>query len=140
MISKLLTFSLLAASGLAIPVEVDIEKRIDCPSVHIFGARGTTVPPGYGLTSTVINDLLSSYSGSTSEAISYPACGGQASCGGASYSSSVAQGIKAVASAVNSYNTKCPSTKLVLIGYSQVSYIPSVIQNKRPTSYHTLGW
>jgi acetylxylan esterase len=32
----------------------------------------------------------------------------------------VAQGIAAVASAVNSYNSQCPSTKLVLVGYSQV--------------------
>jgi hypothetical protein len=68
-----------------------------------------------------VNSILSAYSGSTSEAISYPACGGQSSCGGVSYSSSVAQGIQAVASAVNSYNSQCPQTKLVLVGYSQVS-------------------
>ncbi|KAJ5879710.1 Leucine carboxyl methyltransferase eukaryotic [Penicillium solitum] len=119
MVSKILTFSLLAGSTLAVPVEVEIEKRIDCPGVHIFGARETTVSPGYGSSSTVVNGLLSAYSGSTAEAISYPACGGQASCGSVSYSSSVSQGIAAVASAVNSYNTQCPSTKLVLVGYSQ---------------------
>jgi hypothetical protein len=123
MISNILTFSLLAGSALAVPVESDIEKRIDCPSVHIFGARETSVSPGYGSSSTVVNGLLSAYSGSTAEAISYPACGGQSSCGGVSYSNSVAQGIAAVASAVNSYNKQCPSTKLVLVGYSQVSYI-----------------
>lgn len=33
---------------------------------------------------------------------------------------SVVQGVAAVAAAVNSYNTQCPSTKLVLVGYSQV--------------------
>ncbi|KAJ6156427.1 Leucine carboxyl methyltransferase eukaryotic [Penicillium chrysogenum] len=119
MISNILTFSLLAGSALAVPVESDIEKRIDCPSVHIFGARETSVSPGYGSSSTVVNGLLSAYSGSTAEAISYPACGGQSSCGGVSYSNSVAQGIAAVASAVNSYNKQCPSTKLVLVGYSQ---------------------
>ncbi|KAJ6191096.1 Leucine carboxyl methyltransferase eukaryotic [Penicillium mononematosum] len=119
MISNILTFSLLAGSALAVPAEPDIEKRVDCPSVHIFGARETTVSPGYGSSSTVVNGLLSAYSGSTAEAISYPACGGQSSCGGVSYSNSVAQGIAAVASAVNSYNKQCPSTKLVLVGYSQ---------------------
>ncbi|CAG8165564.1 unnamed protein product [Penicillium nalgiovense] len=119
MISNILTFSLLAGSAFAVPVESDIEKRIDCPGVHIFGARETTVSPGYGSSSTVVNGLLSAYSGSTAEAISYPACGGQASCGSVSYSNSVAQGIAAVASAVNSYNKQCPSTKLVLVGYSQ---------------------
>ncbi|KXG50700.1 Cutinase [Penicillium griseofulvum] len=118
MVSKILTFSLLAGA-LAVPVEVDIEKRIDCPSIHIFGARGTTEPPGYGASNTVVNGLLSAYPGSTAEAINYPACGGQASCGGLSYSGSIAQGIAAVASAVNAYNKQCPSTKLVLTGYSQ---------------------
>ncbi|KAJ5500784.1 Leucine carboxyl methyltransferase eukaryotic [Penicillium expansum] len=119
MISKILTFTLLAGSALAVPVEVDIEKRINCPGLHIFGARETTASPGYGSSNTVVNGLLSAYSGSTAEAISYPACGGQSSCGSVSYSNSVAQGIAAVASAVNSYNTQCPSTKLVLVGYSQ---------------------
>jgi acetylxylan esterase len=65
--------------------------------------------------------VLGAHSGSTAEAIVYPACGGQASCGGVSYANSVQQGVKAVASAVNSFNTRCPNTKLVLVGYSQVS-------------------
>ncbi|KAF9889036.1 hypothetical protein FE257_008013 [Aspergillus nanangensis] len=90
-----------------------------CPQVHVFGARETTVSPGYGSSSTVVNAVLNAYSGSTAEAISYPACGGQSSCGGVSYSASVAAGIDAVASAVNAFNTKCPSTSLVLVGYSQ---------------------
>lgn len=49
----------------------------------------------------------------------YPACGGQSSCGGVSYDSSATQGTAAVVSAVNSLNSRCPSTKIVLIGYSQ---------------------
>jgi hypothetical protein len=57
-----------------------------------------------------------------------------------SYSNSVAQGIAAVASAVNSYNKQCPSTKLVLVGYSQVSYIHAAMRNEGPTSYNTSGW
>ncbi|KAJ5117109.1 hypothetical protein N7448_004058 [Penicillium atrosanguineum] len=119
MLSNLVALSLLVSSSLAIPLDVDLEKRQSCPGVHVFGARGTTVPPGYGLTITIVNEVLSAYPGSTSEAISYPACGGQSSCGGASYSSSVSQGIQAVASAVNSFNSKCPQTKLILVGYSQ---------------------
>jgi acetylxylan esterase len=122
MLFNLIALSSLFGSILATPLDLGLEKRQSCPSVHVFGARGTTVPPGYGLTITIVNEILSAYPGSTSEAITYPACGGQSSCGGASYSSSVAQGIQAVASAVNAYNSKCPQTKLVLIGYSQVSY------------------
>jgi acetylxylan esterase len=117
-----LALFMLVSSSLAVPLDADLSKRQSCPSVHVFGARGTTVPPGYGLTITIVNEILGAYPGSTSEAISYPACGGQSSCGGASYGSSVAQGIKAVASAVNAYHSKCPQTKLVLVGYSQVSH------------------
>jgi acetylxylan esterase len=117
--SKLLTASLLGIGAVAIPLEGAMEKR-SCPAIHVFGARETTASPGYGSSSTVVNDVLSAYPGSTAEAINYPACGGQSSCGSVSYSSSVAQGIAAVASAVNSFNSQCPSTEIVLVGYSQV--------------------
>jgi acetylxylan esterase len=123
MISTKLAISLLLGSALAVPLEVDIERRQTCPSIHVFGARETTASAGYGSSSTVVNEVLSAYSGSTAEAITYPACGGQSSCGGISYSSSVAQGIQAVASAINSFNSQCPEAKIVLVGYSQVRII-----------------
>ncbi|KAJ5756278.1 Acetylxylan esterase At 0.90 angstrom resolution [Penicillium manginii] len=117
--SNLLTVSFLVGGTYATPLDGGIKGRANCPGVHVFGARETTVSPGYGSSSTVVNEVLGAYSGSTAEAISYPACGGQSSCGGVSYSSSVAQGIQAVASAVNSFNSQCPDTKLILVGYSQ---------------------
>lgn len=98
-----------------------LQSRQSCPAIHVFGARETTAPPGYGTAGVVVNLILNAYPGATSEAINYPACGGQSSCGGASYSSSVQQGVAAVTSAVNSFNTKCPNTQLVIVGYSQVS-------------------
>jgi acetylxylan esterase len=99
----------------------DLEARQSCPSIHIFGARETTVPPGYGTAGFIVNLVLNAHPGATAEAISYPACGGQVSCGGISYANSVVQGVAAVASAVNSFNTICPESQLVLVGYSQVS-------------------
>ncbi|KAF7341379.1 Acetyl xylan esterase [Mycena venus] len=90
-----------------------------CPQVHIFGARETTVPPGFGTAGPVVSSIMGAFPGSTSEAIVYPACGGQASCGGVSYASSATQGVAAVASQVNSFNSQCPNTVLVLVGYSQ---------------------
>ncbi|KAH8664764.1 catalytic core domain of acetyl xylan esterase from Trichoderma Reesei [Ilyonectria robusta] len=93
--------------------------RQSCPAIHVFGARETTVSPGYGSAGTVVNLILNAHPGATSEAITYPACGGQSSCGGISYANSVVTGTNAVASAVNSYNSRCPTTKLVLVGYSQ---------------------
>ncbi|EWC44444.1 hypothetical protein DRE_06812 [Drechslerella stenobrocha 248] len=97
----------------------NIQIRQSCPAIHVFGARETTAPVGYGTAGTVVNLILGAYPGADSEAIVYPACGGQSSCGGASYATSAFQGTAAVASAVNSYNSRCPSTQLVLVGYSQ---------------------
>lgn len=90
----------LLGQALAGPVELE-ERQSSCPNIHVFGARETTAPTGYGSSSTAVNLILNAYPGSTSEAINYPACGGQSSCGGVSYANSVVAGINAVVSAVN---------------------------------------
>ncbi|KIH91129.1 acetyl xylan esterase (Axe1) [Sporothrix brasiliensis 5110] len=92
---------------------------LTCPPVHIFAARETTAPAGYGTSKGLVDMVVRANSGATSEAIVYPACGGQSSCGGASYDSSASQGTAAVVKAVTALNTQCPDTKIVLIGYSQ---------------------
>lgn len=97
-----------------------MKRQSSCPGIHVFGARETTAGAGFGSSATVVNGILSANSGATSEAIDYPACGGQASCGGDSYSQSVQAGFAAAATAVNNFNTQCPDTQLVLVGYSQV--------------------
>lgn len=112
-------FALAAAQALLASANPVPEKRADCPGVHVFGARETTVSPGFGSSSTVVDMVTSGYSGATSEAIDYPACGGQSSCGGVSYADSAKQGVEAVVSAVNAYVEQCPSTQIVLVGYSQ---------------------
>ncbi|KAG9234431.1 carbohydrate esterase family 5 protein [Amylocarpus encephaloides] len=109
---------LLATGAIASPAALD-ERQSNCPKVHVFGARETTAPPGYGTAGTVVNLVLRAYPGSNAEAITYPACGGQGSCGGQSYGNSALAGTAAVANAVNAYNNRCPSTQLVLVGYSQ---------------------
>lgn len=96
------------------------KRQTSCPGIHVFGARETTASPGFGSSSTVVNGILSANAGATSEALDYPACGGQSSCGGASYSQSVQAGFAAAATAVNNFNTQCPDTQIVLVGYSQV--------------------
>jgi acetylxylan esterase len=116
-ITFLLGQALLATSS---PVDVEKVEKRQCPGIHVFGARETTVGPGYGSSGTVVNLVISAHPGTTSEAINYPACGGQASCGGISYANSVVQGINAVVTAVNNFHNSCPNTKLVLVGYSQV--------------------
>ncbi len=115
LVAMLLTVAtlLLVAHVLASPVE--IEERQSCPKIHIFGARETTAPAGYGTAGTVVNLVLGAFPGSTAEAIVYPACGGQSSCGGLSYGASALQGTGNVAKTVNAYNTKCPTTQIVLV-------------------------
>lgn len=51
-----------------------LESRQSCPSIHIFGARETTAPAGYGTAGVVVNLILQAFPGSTAEAIVYPAC------------------------------------------------------------------
>ncbi|TLS23858.1 hypothetical protein PpBr36_07989 [Pyricularia pennisetigena] len=110
---------LVAGLAAASPASSPLTSRQACPNVHVFGARETTVPQGYGTSQGLVNMVLQAYPGATSEAIVYPACGGQSQCGGVSYDNSASQGTAAVVSAVTSFNSRCPNTKLVVIGYSQ---------------------
>lgn len=111
----------LILAGLASATPLDIQERQSCSEIHVFGARETTAPPGYGTSEGLVQMVQQAYPGTTAEPISYPACGGQGSCGGASYDDSAQQGTSAVVSAVTSLNQRCPDTKIVLIGYSQVN-------------------
>ncbi|CAG8956356.1 hypothetical protein HYFRA_00003737 [Hymenoscyphus fraxineus] len=110
---------LLAGGALASPAAPLEERQANCPKVHVFGARETTAPVGFGTAGVVVDLVLGAFPGATKEAIVYPACGGQASCGGKAYGDSALAGTAAVAKAVNDFNTKCPTTQLVLVGYSQ---------------------
>lgn len=103
---------LLVGSSMAAP----LEKRA-CPNIHIFGARETTAPAGYGSAGTVVNLILNAHPGSTAEVINYPAAGGD------SYASSVQAGVKAVTNQINSFAASCPNTQLVYVGYSQGAQI-----------------
>ena len=112
-------FFMLLEQAFASPIDVPAVDKRSCSAIHLFGARETTVAQGYGTSATFIDLIIGAHSGATSEAIVYPACGGQASCGDVSYASSVQQGVAAVASQVNSYNSQCPDAILILVGYSQ---------------------
>jgi cutinase len=117
---------------------VTFEKRQSCPKVYTFGARETTVSPGYGTAGGLVNQIKSAFPGSGSEPIVYPACGGQPKCGGASYDSSQMQGTAAVVNAVTAYNKKCPNTQIILVGYSQVRLKTTKRASRRV--YSQQGW
>lgn len=107
-------------AGLASSTPLDLQERQSCPGVYVFGARETTVGPGYGTSQGLVNMVVQAYPGAGSEPITYPACGGQSSCGGVSYDQSATQGTAAVVKAVTDLNARCPDTKIALVGYSQV--------------------
>lgn len=90
-------------------------RRQNCPNYHVFGARETTAPPGFGSASTVVNLVQQANAGGTSEVIEYPAAGGNV------YAASVAAGVIAVANQTAAFNQMCPESKIVMVGYSQVS-------------------
>ncbi|KAI1209018.1 carbohydrate esterase family 5 protein [Annulohypoxylon truncatum] len=92
-------------------------RRANCPNIHIFGARETTAPPGFGSASTVVDLVMNANDGATSESIVYPAAGGN------EYASSVSSGILAVANQTNTFNQMCPDSKIVVVGYSQGAQI-----------------
>ncbi|KAL2193973.1 acetyl xylan esterase [Corynascus similis CBS 632.67] len=116
---KVATVAVPVLAGVASANPVDVSARQSCPEIHVFGARETTAPAGFGTSGGLVNMVTQAYPGATSEAINYPACGGQSQCGGVSYDQSAQQGTAAVVSAVTSLNQRCPDTKIVLIGYSQ---------------------
>lgn len=91
-------------------------RQNDCPPLHVLGSRETTAPPGFGSAQGVVDSIVKANEGATSEAIIYPAAGGS----NAEYASSVTAGIRAVVSQTMNFRLACPSTRMVLVGYSQV--------------------
>jgi len=90
-----------------------------CPLVHVFGARETLVPSGFGSAGLVVQLVQDAFPNSTSEVIDYPAAGKTPD----EYAASVADGIKAIVSQVTTFSQACPETQLVMVGYSQGSQI-----------------
>ncbi|MBE3046189.1 cutinase family protein [Candidatus Bathyarchaeota archaeon] len=123
---------LLATGALASP---HTPRQAACPPLHVFGARETTAPAGFGTSGAVVDAIVQAHPGATSEAIDYPACGGDASCGGVAYDQSAQQGTAATATAVNAFNEQCPDAEIVLIGYSQVRSVPWLWFSRRNVSW-----
>ncbi|TEA21115.1 Acetylxylan esterase 2 [Colletotrichum sidae] len=118
-----IAITLLLGQALATPHSLRERQGSNCPPIHIFGARETTAPPGFGAAAGIVDDITKANQGATNEAIDYPACGGATDCLGVSYADSVKNGTDSVAKTVNDFNAKCPKTKLVMLGFSQGAQI-----------------
>jgi len=99
-----------------------------CPQVHIFGARETTAPPGFGSAQTLVDLVTKAFPGTTSEAIDYPAAPGE------QYGASVTAGIAAVVRQTEAFAALCPESVVIMHGYSQVR-----IYTRRPPGGAKLG-
>jgi acetylxylan esterase len=112
LLNSILLTTTLVASVAALP---SIHQRqSSCPPIHIFGARETTASPGFGTAGVFIDLIKGAYPSATTEAIDYPATGGD------SYASSMRTGVANIASQINAFNVKCPQAEIVVVGYSQV--------------------
>jgi acetylxylan esterase len=85
--------------------------------VHVFGARETTAPPGFGSAQTLVDLVAKRFPGATSEPIDYPAAGGKR------YGASVADGIAAVVRQTEAFAARCPDSVVIMHGYSQGAQI-----------------
>lgn len=132
--------ALLVGQALATPHSLQKRQGNDCPPIHIFGARETTAPPGFGAAAKIVDDLTKANQGATNEAINYPACGGGTDCLGVSYADSVKNGTDSVATAINDFNKRCPQTKIVMLGFSQVSDLSASTTQKLTKTRVRKSW
>lgn len=111
-----IVFSLVAATAavVAAPAPASFRGRLVCPQLHVFGARETTAPPGFGTSQVLVDLITKRFPGSTAEPIIYPAAGGN------NYSQSVRSGIVGVLAQMEAFYIQCPQTILIMHGYSQV--------------------
>lgn len=81
-------------------------------AVHFIIARASQELPGPGIIGGVATDITNQLPGSTMESVDYPATL-------ANYQASEAKGVSEMTRLVTDYTSRCPNSKLVLMGYSQ---------------------
>lgn len=86
-----------------------------CPSgAHIVVTRGSLEPQGSGLMGAVAQQIMLRIPNSDTSPLKYPAIFEP-------YVPSQTEGVRTLAKVVRDYAALCPKTKMILLGYSQVS-------------------
>ncbi|CAN8101533.1 unnamed protein product [Discula destructiva] len=81
-------------------------------AVHMIIARASLEPPGPGVIGQVATQVMAQLPGSDTEAVAYPATLNN-------YPSSEAAGVSAMTALLTGYASRCPDSKIVMMGYSQ---------------------
>jgi acetylxylan esterase len=103
----------LAAVVTASPADAVPAPAGSCAAVSIVTARASTEAPGEGITGALVSQVVNQSRQTVSRAsVSYPATLGN-------YAASQAQGVAAAKTQVTNLVNRCPTTKVVLLGYSQ---------------------
>lgn len=109
---KPLLLSGLAAVAAAQGTNTSSQACVTGNAVHLIVARASLEPPGFGVLANISTRVIEQLPGSNAEAVVYPA-----TLDG--YQNSEGQGVAAMTQLVNSYAQACPSSRMVLMGYSQ---------------------
>jgi cutinase len=129
-ISRFLAAAAMAPAALLGPVVIPSASADPCPDVEVVFARGTFEPPGVGDTGQAFVDALRSKVGGKSVdvyPVNYPA---------SLDFSTAAAGIIDATNKVRDVVANCPSTKMVLGGYSQgAAVIAYTTEDSLPNGY-----
>lgn len=111
--------------------EVELKERADCPSVIVYGVRGSSDNPTLNSDPNIYNQLppefgqIASAIGGRLQAIAYPASSPQVN-NGANYGPSVQKGIESLQDTIYAFINQCPTVgKIVVLGYSQGAQVVS---------------
>ena len=117
--SNILTMksSVAFSCGLSLISLTSAQNTTTCATgVHMIVARASTEPAGEGIIGAVATMVKASVPGSDSEAVDYPATL-------TNYTTSEPSGVAAMTKLITDYTTRCPDSKIALLGYSQVCFI-----------------
>lgn len=111
------------ATVVALAAVATAQNSTVCTSgLYMIVARGSLEPPGLGYMGEVSGNVSLKIPDSTTEAVMYPATE-------IGYTSSEAVGVANMTLLLDEYLAKCPSGKVALMGYSQVSRIQCTGRN-----------
>ena len=112
--------ALLVAMGAALLTPVPFASADACPDVEVVFARGSGEPPGVGGVGQAFVDSLNSRVGSRSVGV-YPVNYAASTDfgGGVNFARTFVDGIRDASTHIESTAANCPSTRIVLGGYSQ---------------------